>query len=64
METVIPFRKGLCKFFTLKSKLISRAAKPQVYKTVIRPVVTYVAETWTLTLVEENALTMFKRRII
>jgi hypothetical protein len=43
--------------------MISRAAKLQVYKT-IRPVVTYGAETWTLTTTEENILRMFERQII
>jgi hypothetical protein len=43
---------------TLRSKIISRAAKIQVYKTLIRPVATYGAET------EENALRMCERKII
>jgi hypothetical protein len=47
-----------------KSKIISRAAKLQVYKTLIRPIVTYGAETWTLMVTEENILRMFQRKII
>jgi hypothetical protein len=47
----------------LKSKMVSRAAKLQAYKTLIRPV-TYGAETWTLTVTEENILRIFERKIV
>jgi hypothetical protein len=58
-------RAYFANFRILKSKIISRAAKLQVYKTLIRPVVTYGAETWTLTVTEENnILRMFERKII
>jgi hypothetical protein len=48
----------------LKSKIRSRRSKLQIYKTLIRPVVTYGAETWTLTTAEENALRRFERRVL
>jgi hypothetical protein len=48
----------------LKRQIISRAAELQVYKTSIRPVATYGAETWTLTVTDENALRIFDRKII
>jgi sorting nexin-29 len=33
----------------LKSRLLSRKTKMQIYKTPMRPVLTYTSETWTLT---------------
>jgi hypothetical protein len=48
----------------LKSKIISRRSKLQIYKTLTRPVVTYGAEIWTLTAAGENALRWFERKIL
>jgi hypothetical protein len=48
----------------LKSKSISRRSQLQIYKTLIRPIVTYGAETWTLTLTEENALKRFETKVL
>jgi hypothetical protein len=72
IEMIIALRKGLqagirayfANLSTLKSKIISRADKILIYKTLIRPVATYGAETWTLTVTEENALIMCERKII
>ena len=36
----------------------------QIYKTLIRPVVTYGSETWTLTKSDENFLRIFERKIL
>ena len=46
------------------SSLISRNSKLQIYRTLIRPVVTYGSETWTLTMEEERALALFERKIL
>ena len=35
----------------------------QIYKTLIRPVVTYGSKTWTLTISDENLLRIFERNI-
>ena len=48
----------------LKNKIISRRAKLQIYKTLIRPIVTYGAETWTITVAEENALRRLERKLL
>ena len=36
----------------------------QIYKTVVRPVATYVSKTWTLTKSDENLLRIFERKIL
>jgi hypothetical protein len=48
----------------LKSKIIKRSVKMQIYKTVIRPVITCGSETWTLTKSDENSLRIFERKIL
>lgn len=50
------------KLFT--SSLLSRETKMKFYKTLIRPVVTYAAETWTLNLADISALKVFERKIV
>jgi len=46
-----------------RSRLLSTATKIILYKTLIRPVVSYGAEAWTLTKKEEQALIIFERKI-
>ena len=48
----------------LTSKKLSRYAKLQMYKTLIRPVVLYGSESWNMTMVDENALGVFERKIL
>ena len=45
------------------SRLLPRATKIKLYKTQIRPVVSYGAEAWPLTKKEEKALLIFERKI-
>ena len=44
-------------------RLSSRANEIILYKTLIRPVVTYGAEAWTLTKKEEQAVLIFERKV-
>ena len=48
----------------LKSKVIKRSVEMQIYKTLLRPVVTYGSQTWTLTKSDENLLRIFERKIL
>jgi hypothetical protein len=47
-----------------KNRYINRGAKMQIYKTLIRPVVTYGCESWTMKKEDENILRRFERKII
>jgi hypothetical protein len=46
-----------------RNRLLSRATEIRLYKTLIRPAVTYGAETWKMTKKEEQALLIFERKI-
>jgi len=48
----------------LKRRSISQSIKIYLYKTIIRPVVTYGAETWTLTSKMEKMLMTWERKIL
>ncbi|CAG9830357.1 unnamed protein product [Diabrotica balteata] len=47
---------------TIKSKSLTRTSKIRVYKTVIRPVLMYGCETWTLTKAMESKLRCFEKK--
>ena len=46
------------------SSLTSRNSKLQIYHTLVRPVVTYGSESWTLIMEEERALAVFEGNIL
>jgi hypothetical protein len=48
----------------LKSKSISRKAKLAIYKTIIKPIVTYASETWVLTKKDEALISTRERKVL
>ena len=48
----------------LKNKDLNAASKLQIYKSIIRPIVTYGCETWAVTVTEQNRLLIFERRVL
>jgi hypothetical protein len=48
----------------IKSKFLTKNTKMEIYKTMIRPVVTCSSETWTFTRKDENNLRIFESRIL
>jgi hypothetical protein len=48
----------------VNSSLISRSSQLQIYRTLVRPVVTYGSESWTLTMEQERVLAVFERKIL
>jgi len=47
-----------------KSRALNRSSKLKIYKTLIRPAVTYGCEAWTLTSRNEQQLRIFERKIL
>ena len=48
----------------LKNKDLNAASKLQIYKFIIRPVVTYGCETWAMTVTDQNRVLVFERRVL
>jgi hypothetical protein len=48
----------------MRSRIISRSTKTLLYKTLIRPVLTYGAETWVLSKQDEHRLSIFEFSIL
>jgi len=48
----------------MKSRTLNRKLKLKIYKSLIRPVVTYGCEAWTLTTRDEQYLRIFERKIL
>ena len=48
----------------MKSRALNRSSKLKIYKTLIRPAVTYGCEAWTLTSWNEQQLRIFERKIL
>jgi hypothetical protein len=48
----------------LKSKSISRKEKLAIYKTIIKPIVTYASDTWVLTKKDEALISKWERKVL
>ena len=53
-----------CYYAILKRRSISQSIKIRLYKTILRPVMTYGAETWTVTSKMEKMLMKWERKIL
>ena len=48
----------------LRSKLLSKTTKCKIYKTLIRPILTYGCESWILKKSDENLILVFERKVL
>ena len=48
----------------MRSRELSRKTKIHIYNTIIKPIVIYGCETWTLTAANEERLKIFERRVL
>jgi len=64
-ERLIAGNKAFCaNQKTFQNKLLSKKSKLKLYWTLIRPIVTYVCETWVLKENSIHKLTIFERKIL
>jgi hypothetical protein len=64
-DRIVLATKAYCanlKFF--KSKLVTKDSKLKLYKSVVRPIVTYASETWVLKESSIQKLMVFERKIL
>jgi hypothetical protein len=59
---IAPYRSNLGLKRQLKSQLFSRKTKILIYKTLVRPVLTYAKETWTTTKNDGRRPSIFERQ--
>jgi len=59
---VLQYKLFTC--LSMKSRIIYRNIKTLLFKTLIRPVLTYGAETWELSKQDEHRLSIFERKIL
>jgi hypothetical protein len=50
--------------FPFKSRLVSKKAKMKLYWSIVRPIVTYVCETWVLKDTIKSKLMVFERKVL
>jgi len=50
--------------YEILKKDLNAASKLQIYKSTIRPIVTYGCETWAMAVTEQNRLLIFERRVL
>jgi hypothetical protein len=50
--------------FLFKSRLVCKKSKLKLYWSIIRPIVTYVCETWALKETTKNKLMVFERKVL
>jgi len=62
LTTLLVIKTTNLKFF--KSRLVTKQSKLKLYRTVIRPIVTYASETWVLKKTIIQKLLVFERKIL
>ena len=48
----------------MKNRDLNAASNLQLYKSILRPIVTYGCETWAMTVTERNCLLVFERMVL